>query len=166
MLPRKISFHGTIKRDVLLAKKVVLCYRCKTRDKLGENCPEASPTTEDSSMSLIEQSNTPKEDQAPVQPESSAEALLPAESQQTSSPTQEEVGKGDSSSTGGVALVLIQVQVQSQAMTMSLFWNLLLDRKSPRRGPLTCLLERICLLFRDLGLIPSRIIGGQNLIYP
>ena len=52
ILPRKITFHGSIQRDVLFAEKVVLCYRCKTRHMLGENCPVATPTTEDSSMSL------------------------------------------------------------------------------------------------------------------
>ena len=36
----------------------------------------ASPTAEDSGMSLIEQSDTPKEDPAPVQPEPSVETLL------------------------------------------------------------------------------------------
>ena len=51
ILPRKISFHGRIQRDVLFAEKVVLCYRCKTRHMLGENCPVVTPTTEDSSMS-------------------------------------------------------------------------------------------------------------------
>ena len=57
ILPRKISFLGRIQRDVLFAEKVVLCYRCKTRHMLGENCPVATPTTEDSSMSLAEQSD-------------------------------------------------------------------------------------------------------------
>ena len=127
----------------------------------------ASPTAEDSGMSLIEQSDTPKEDPAPVQPESSVETLLRAESQQTSSPTQEEAGKRDSSSTGrGLALVLIQVQVKSQVMKIILFSNILLGLKFPRRGPLTRLLGIICLLFRDLELIQNRILGGQNLIYP
>ena len=69
ILPRKISFNGRIQRDVLFAEKVVLCYRCKTRDKLGENCPVATPTTEDSSMPLNEQSDTLGENVAPVQPE-------------------------------------------------------------------------------------------------
>ena len=57
ILPRKICFHGGIQREVLFAEKVVLCYRCKTRHMLGENCPVATPTTEDSSMSLAEQSD-------------------------------------------------------------------------------------------------------------
>ena len=57
ILPRKITFHGRIQRDVLFAEKVVSCYRCKTRHMLGENCPVATPTTEDSSMPLAEQSD-------------------------------------------------------------------------------------------------------------
>ena len=101
ILPRKISFHGRIQRDVLFAEKVVLCYRCKTRHMLGENCPVATPTTEDSSLPLAEQSDTPGENVAPVQPESSVETQPSTESQQTSSPTREEAREGDSSLTGG-----------------------------------------------------------------
>ena len=53
ILPRKISFHGSIQKE-----RVVLCYRCmcKTWHMLGESCPDATPTPEDSSMSFIEQS--------------------------------------------------------------------------------------------------------------
>ena len=51
---RKISFHGNIQRDVLFAEKVVLCYRCKTRHMIGENCPVITPTQKDSSMSFTE----------------------------------------------------------------------------------------------------------------
>ena len=111
-------------------------------------------------MLLSEQSDTPKEDPDCVQPD-----LQEAESQQTSPPTQEKAGKGDCSSRGVLAQVLIQVQVQSQAMKMNLIWDLLFGRRFPRRGPLACLLGRICLLFRDLGLIRSQILGGYNLIY-
>ena len=74
-----------LKRDVLFAEKVVLCYRCKTRHMLGKNCPVVTPTTEDSGMSLNEQSDTPGENFAPMKPESSDETQLSAESQQTSS---------------------------------------------------------------------------------
>ena len=66
ILPRKISFHGRIQRDVLFAEKVVLCYRCKTRHMLGENCPVATPITEDCGMSLNEKSDTLGENLAPV----------------------------------------------------------------------------------------------------
>ena len=48
-----------MQRDVFFAEKVVLCYMCKTRKMLGENCSVATPTTEDSGMTLTEQSGTP-----------------------------------------------------------------------------------------------------------
>ena len=96
ILPRKISFHGRIQRDVLFAEKVVLCYRCKTRHMLGENCPVVTPTTEDSSMSLAEQSVATVGSAAPVQPESSFKTQISNESQQTSSPIREEAEEGDS----------------------------------------------------------------------
>ena len=110
ILPRKISFHGRSQRDVPFGEKEVLCYSCKTRHMLDENCPVATPTTEDSGMSLNEQSDTPGENLAPVRPESSVETQPSAESQQTSSLTEGRTREGDSSSTGGSALVLIQVQ--------------------------------------------------------
>ena len=79
-------------------------------ERLGENCPLATPITEDSGMSLKEQSHTPGEHLAPLRPESSVETQPSAESQQTSSLTEGRTREGDSSSTGGSALVLIQVQ--------------------------------------------------------
>ena len=94
-LPRKITFHGRIQRDVLFAEKVVLCYRCKTRHILGGNCPVVTPPTKDSNISLAEQSHIPGESTAPMQPESSVENKLSAESQQTPSPTQGEARKKD-----------------------------------------------------------------------
>ena len=51
ILPRKISFHGSIQKE-----KVVLRYRVKTRHMLGESCPETTPTPEDSGMSFNEES--------------------------------------------------------------------------------------------------------------
>ena len=72
VLPRKISFHGGASKDVLSAEKVVLCYRCKTRHMLGENCPVASPTPEGSDMSHSEQSETPQD---PPSAESQQESL-------------------------------------------------------------------------------------------
>ena len=113
ILPRKISFHGRIQRHVLFGEKEVLRYRCKTRYMLDENCPVATPTTEDSGMSLNEQSDTPGEKLAPVRPESSVETQPSAESQLTSSPARGKAREGDSSLTGSLALVLIQVQAQS-----------------------------------------------------
>ena len=101
ILPRKISFHGRIQRDVLFAEKVVLCYRCKTRHMLGENCPVVTPTTKDPSMSLPEQSGATVEGAAPVQQESSVEIQPSAESQQASSPISEGAEEGDSSEEDG-----------------------------------------------------------------
>ena len=101
VLTRRISFRGRIQRDVLFAKKVVLCYRCKTRHMLGENCPVATPIIEDSSMSLNEQSDTPGENVAPVQPGPSFETQPSTESQQTSSPTRGKAREGDSFLTEG-----------------------------------------------------------------
>ena len=68
---------------------------------LGENCPVATPTTEDSNMSLAEQSGAANESAAPVQRESSVENQPSAESRQTSSPIQEEAMEGDSSLESG-----------------------------------------------------------------
>ena len=101
ILPRKITFHGRIQRDVLFAEKVVLCYRCKTRHMLGENCPVVTPAQEDSSMSLPEQSGATVEGAVPVQQESSVEIQPLAESQQASSPISEEAEEGDSSGEDG-----------------------------------------------------------------
>ena len=101
ILPRKISFHGRIQRDVLFAEKVVLCYRCKTRHMLGENCPVVTPTTEDSGMSLAEQSDATVGGTVPAQQESSVEIQPSAESQQASSPISEGAKEGDSSEEDG-----------------------------------------------------------------
>ena len=51
----------------------MLCYRCKTRHMLYENCSEATHTPEDSAMSFTEQSGKPSPYQNPVKPVSSAE---------------------------------------------------------------------------------------------
>ena len=80
ILPGKISFHGRIQRDVLFGEKEVLRHRCKTRHMLGKNCPVATPTAEDSGMSLNEQSDTPGKKLAPVRPESSVETQPSADS--------------------------------------------------------------------------------------
>ena len=68
---------------------------------VGENCPVVTSTTEDSSMSLAEQSDATVESAAPVQPESSVKTQPSTESQQTSSPIQEEAEEGDSSTEDG-----------------------------------------------------------------
>ena len=61
MLPREISFHSSVSRDVLFAGKVVFCYRCKTRHMLGENCPVATPTLEGSDVPTSEQNETSRD---------------------------------------------------------------------------------------------------------
>ena len=83
-------------------EKVLLCYRCKTRHMLGENFPEATPTTEDSGMSFIEQSDTPRENSAPVQLKSSVDTQLSAESLRTFSPTRWATGGPSSDSVTGL----------------------------------------------------------------
>ena len=70
----------------------MLCYRCKTRHMFGQNCPVATPISEDSVMSLIEQSDTPRENLVPVKPESSVEIQPFGDSQQESSRIVEEPG--------------------------------------------------------------------------
>ena len=97
ILPKKISFYGNIQRDVLFAEKVVLCYRCKTRHMLGENCPVATPTNEDSAISLNKQSDTLSQNQMSIQPDPSAEILPCAESLQQPSTPAEDVAGGDHS---------------------------------------------------------------------
>ena len=89
ILPRKIVFYSGIRRDVLFAEKVVLCYRCKIRHMLGENCPVASPTPEGSVMSCTEQSEIPQDSMAPEKPDPSVKNQLSAESREESSSTKE-----------------------------------------------------------------------------
>ena len=105
ILPRKITFHGRIQRDVLFAEKVVLCYRCKTRHMLGENCPVATPAQEDFNMSSTELSGVAVGSAALVRQESSAEIQSSTGSQQASSPTcvrgEEGVSSGEDGSASG-----------------------------------------------------------------
>ena len=129
---------------------------------LGENCPVVTPTTEDSSMSLAEQSDIPGESTAPVQPESSVMTQPSTESQQISSPSQGEAGGGALPQGVGRALILIQIQAQSLEMRVSLSWSLRLGLMHRWRALLACLLGRICLLFRRLGLIRSRTLKSQE----
>ena len=65
ILPRKISFHRNIQRDVLFAEKVMLGYRGKTCQMLAENCPVMTPTQKDSSMSFIVRSATSSRNPSP-----------------------------------------------------------------------------------------------------
>ena len=68
---------------------------------LGENYPDTTPTPEGSGMSFIEQSGTPWENLAPVEPESSVE--INGKSQLNSSPLVEEAGD-ENYSMGGTSL--------------------------------------------------------------
>ena len=54
MLPKKVTIHDAITRDILLAEKVVLFYKRKTCHILGENSPIATPTLEISGFPLTE----------------------------------------------------------------------------------------------------------------
>ena len=67
---------------------------------LGENCRVVTPTTNDSSMSLAEQSDIPGESTAPVQPQFFMETQTSTESPQTPSSAQGEAGKESSSVSG------------------------------------------------------------------
>ena len=98
ILPRKIAFHGSVRRDVLFPEKVVLCYRHKTRHMLGENCPVATPTPKDSHMSFFEQSEAPRESLASEKPHSSVETQSSAEPKQESLPIEERTD-GENSTT-------------------------------------------------------------------
>ena len=97
ILPRKISFHSNIQRDVLFAEKVVLCYRCKTRHMFGENYPVITPTQKDSSMSITERSATPLRNPSPRQLDHSAEIVPCVESLQQSFAPMKDVVRGDCS---------------------------------------------------------------------
>ena len=68
----------------------------------GESCPEATPTPEDSGMFFIEQSGTPRENVAPVEPESSVEICPSGKSQLKTSLLVEEAGK-ENFSMGGTS---------------------------------------------------------------
>ena len=92
ILPRKISFHGNIQRDVLFTKKVVLCYRCKTRHMFGDNCPVITPTQKNSNMSFTERSATSSRNPSPTQLDHTAEIVPCIESlEQPSAPTKDVV---------------------------------------------------------------------------
>ena len=91
ILPRKISFHGSI-------QKVVLCYMWKIWHMLDE----ATPSPENTDMSFIEQSGTPWGNLAPVEPEFSAQICPSRKSQLNSSPLVKEAGR-ENSSMGGTS---------------------------------------------------------------
>ena len=67
---------------------------------LSENCPEATPTPEDSGVSFIEQSRTPRGNLATVEPKSSVQIWPSGKSQLNSSPLVHEAD-GENFSMGG-----------------------------------------------------------------
>ena len=75
---------------------------------LGEICPEATPTPEDPDVSFIEQSGTPRENLATVEPESSIQIWSSGKSQLNSSPLVQEAGGENFSMGGTIARILIQ----------------------------------------------------------
>ena len=60
---------------------------------LGESCPEATPIPENSGMSFIQQSATPRENLAPAEPESSVEVCPSGKSQLKTSPLVKGAGR-------------------------------------------------------------------------
>ena len=83
---------------------------------LGENCPKATPTPEDSGVSFIEQSGTPQENLATVEPELSVQIWPSGKSQLNSSPLVQEAGGENVSMGWAIARILIQGQVPSQVL--------------------------------------------------
>ena len=152
ILPRKISFHSRIQRDVLFAEKVVF-------HMLGENCPVATPTTEDAGMPSNEQSDTPGENVAPVQPESSVETQPSVESQQTSSPTWGEAREGNSSLTEEPGSDSDSGSSSKSDDESESELESSAGPKLPSERPLTCLLVR-------LRLIGSKILRSRGQFNP
>ena len=87
---------------VVSKRKRWCCAKSKTRYMLDENCHEATPTPEDSGISLIEWSVTPRENLALVEPECSIQIFHSAKSQLNFSLLVEETG-GENSSIGGTS---------------------------------------------------------------
>ena len=63
ILSRKFTFYDGITRDILFVKKVVLCYKCKTRHIFGKNLHIATHPLENSDFPLTEHCNPPQENQ-------------------------------------------------------------------------------------------------------
>ena len=77
---------------------------------LGENCPEATPTPEDSGVSFIEQSGTPRQNLAPAEAESSVQICPSGKSQLNSSPLVQEAGGEKFSMGGTIARILPELR--------------------------------------------------------
>ena len=78
--------------------------------------PPTIPTPEDSGISFIEQSGTPRENLAPVEAESSVQICSSGKSQLNSTPLAQEAGGENFSMEWTIARILIQGQVQSQVL--------------------------------------------------
>ena len=111
--PRKISFQGSIQKE-----KGGAMPGAKLGPMLGENCQEATspPPPEDSGLSFIEQSGTPRENLAPVEAESSVQIFPSGKSQLNSTPLVQEAGGENFSMEWTIIRILIQDQVQSQVL--------------------------------------------------
>ena len=77
---------------------------------LGGNCPETTPTPEDSGVSFIEQSGTPQENLATVEPELSVQIWPSGKSQLNSSPLVQEAGGEKFSMGGTIARILPELR--------------------------------------------------------
>ena len=126
ILPRKFSFRDNIHRYVPFAEKVVLCYRCKIRHMLGENCPVITPTQKDSSMSFTEQSATPSQNPSPAQPDHSAKILPCVESlQQPYAPTKDVIRGSLWTGFGfGFGFLTLDLSILWKNLLHSLRWKL------------------------------------------
>ena len=147
MFSRKISFHGNITRDVLFAEKVVMCYRCKTRHMLDENCPVATPTPDDLDVSTSEQCATPRESMSPEQSEPFVETSSSEDSLQDSSSLVEGGGglTEELLRVETLAWTVIQRRRQKWGLMVALICVLFLGRRFPWRLSPVCLLQRIFL---------------------
>ena len=159
MLPRKIIFYDRITRSVLFVEKVVLCYICKTRHMLGENCLLiTTPTQKNSGMSLIEQGDTSHQvNQISVQPEPPA-VIHPNSGSQLDTPTlTEETDKGSSLRK---SLVWILTQGHTQIHTLALIpgRNLLLSLIFLRGNLPSCLSKITCLRVERIRLLQKRLL--------
>ena len=102
---------------MLVSKRKKGCRaRCQARHTLGETCLEATPTPEDSGVSFIEQSGTPRQNLAPAEAESSVQICPSGKSQLNSSPLVQEAGGENVSMGWAIARILIQGQVPSQVL--------------------------------------------------
>ena len=144
MLPRQLTFHDNITKGDLFMEKVLMCYECRTRHMLDENCPAVTPTTEDLDMSTSEQYTTPQESMSPEQSEPSVKTSPSDDSRQDSS-TLVEGTDGGATSRENSSLDCDSETLSEVGADGGLIGGLFLGRKFPWRSPLVCLLQRIFL---------------------